>query len=114
MSGTITSAPARVVVTHDDVAPNAPVTASITAATPALTTCLTGRRATTVAGAASSVEGRSTVRVVNTGNSATASTAASDTGTFSTTVTACPGDVLQVTATDAAGNVSVVTNVNAT
>lgn len=108
--GTITSPAARVVVVHDDTAPAAPVASSISATAPALSTCIT-RGSTTVTGAASSVEARSTVRITNTGNSATASAAASDTGTFSTSLSTCRGDVLHVTATDAAGNISAITNV---
>lgn len=110
MQGTITSPAARVTVVHDDTPPSAPVAGSISATAPGLSTCLL-RGSTTITGAASSVEARSTVRVTNTGNSTNASTAASDTGTFSTTLSTCRGDVLHVTATDAAGNVSVVTNV---
>ncbi len=103
--GSITSAPARVVVLHDAVAPGAPVAASITARAPMLTTCL-ARRTTTVSGTAGSVEARSTVRITNTTASANVAATASDTGTFSGNLNACPGDVLSITATDAAGNVS--------
>lgn len=112
MQGTLTSSTARVVIVHDDTPPAAPVAGSITASTPALTTCLT-RRSTTITGAAGAVEARSTVRIVSVSTSATATITASDTGTFSTSLSLCPGDVLHVTATDAAGNVSTTTNVTA-
>lgn len=108
--GTITSPPARVVVVHDSVAPIAPTASAITARAPALTTCLL-RRTTTVSGTAGSVEARSTVRITNTTAAANVSASATDTGTFSGTLNACPGDVLSITATDAAGNASTATTV---
>lgn len=108
--GSITSPPARVVVVHDSIAPVAPAQASITARAPALTSCLL-RRTTTVSGAASSVEARSTVRITNTTAAANVSATATDTGTFSGNLNACPGDLLSITATDAAGNVSTATTV---
>ncbi len=106
MAGAITSAPARVSIVHDDIAPTAPVRANLDADGPAV--CLF-RGAVSTVGTAGAVEGRSTVRVTNTDTTTTVTTTASDTGTFTVNVVACPGDTLSVTATDAAGNTSTAT-----
>lgn len=106
-AGDIVSAPARVTVVHDDVAPSAPVAANLDADAP--TICLV-RGSIAAVGRAGAVEGRASVRVVNAATAAMTTTAADDGGAFSVNVAACPGDELRITAMDAAGNVSAPTS----
>jgi hypothetical protein len=106
MAGAITSAPARVSIVHDDIAPTAPDATHLDADGPGI--CLF-RGAVSTVGTAGAVEARSSVRVTNSDTTTAVTTTASDTGTFTVNVVACPGDTLSVTATDAAGNTSTAT-----
>jgi hypothetical protein len=90
---------------HDDVAPAAPDTTRIHGTGPGI--CLV-RGAVAVSGAMMSVEARTTIRVVSVATSATVSTTANDGGAWSVNVNACPGDMMRITATDAAGNTSAI------
>jgi large repetitive protein len=103
MAGAITSAPARVTVVHDDIAPDAPDAELMDADGTGL--CLL-RASTGVTGTAGAVEARAIVHVTNGDTSASVTTSADDGGGFSVNIVACAGDTLSVTATDAAGNTS--------
>ena len=109
INGAITSPEAIATITHDDIAPAAPVSASITVASPpALVTCPV-RTALAVTGAMSSVEAGSTVRVRNMASAASVSATATAGGSFSTSLAACRGEILSIVAVDAAGNASAST-----
>jgi hypothetical protein len=111
VTGSIESPPSLVTITHDDIAPAAPDAAGITATAGG---CVLGvPTGGNVAGAMSSVEARSLVRVSNVTRSTSATTSATDGGSFSVGLGACSGQVIRVTATDAAGNTSDFVEVNA-
>ena len=108
LEGEISSPPTLVTVVHDDIAPTAPDSGRIAIGTPGGLGC-TLRGATPVNGMTSAVEGNSSVRVMNmTGGGSSTSNANPD-GSFNLSVPACAADILRLTATDAAGNVSEVT-----
>jgi hypothetical protein len=111
VEGAIESPPALVTIEHDDVAPNAPDANRITVGTPSFP-CIGGPiESVGVTGGSMSVEGFARVRVSNVTRSGLQSSAdASQGGAFSTTILACSGDVLRITATDAAGNTSLATD----
>jgi large repetitive protein len=110
VEGEIVSPPALVTIAHDDLAPSAPAANRITVGSPAFP-CIGGPiESIGVTGGATAVEGFSRVRVSNlTRNNIQSSTDAAQDGAFTTTILACDGDVLRITATDAAGNTSLPT-----
>lgn len=109
VDGAIESAAALVAVVHDDVAPTAPAAGSITASAAG---CVAGiSTGGSVAGSGGAVEGRARVRVENVTRSTSATTTATDGGAFTVSIGICTGNVIRITATDAAGNVSAATEV---
>ena len=107
IDGAIESPAALVAITHDDIAPGAPDSAHISLGSTTLSTCLERTERINVTGGSAAVEGAARVRVLNvTEGSTTANATAGADGSFSTSITACRGDVLRITATDAAGNAS--------
>jgi hypothetical protein len=115
--GTIDSSPTIVTITHDNIAPAAPVMGNITG-TPdmgALGACPRGLVGTqgSVSGIMGSVENNARVQVANqnSSRSGTAMTTADSLGAFSINLTQCNGDIIRITATDAAGNVSAATDI---
>jgi len=107
IDGAIESPAALVAITHDDIAPSAPDSAHISLGSTTLSTCLARTERINVTGGSAAVEGAARVRVLNvTQGSTTANATAGADGSFSTSITACRGDVLRITATDAAGNAS--------
>jgi hypothetical protein len=110
MDGLIESSPALVTVIHDDIAPAAPAAAQISLGRPALAGCLTRAESINVTGGLGSVEGFARVRVLNATQGSIASTVdAQADGSFVTSLLACDGDLLRLTASDAAGNTSLAT-----
>ncbi|MGE0791230.1 MAG: Ig-like domain-containing protein [Sandaracinaceae bacterium] len=109
--GAIESSEAVVSVTHDDIAPAAPIAGSMNASAG---TCLAGiATGGNVAGAMGSVEGRARVQVENVTRSRTATASATDMGSFTVSLPSCNGDVIRVIAVDAASNPSAATEINA-
>jgi hypothetical protein len=110
VDGAIESPPTSVTVEHDDIAPGAPDGGAISLGSPTLATCLARAESINATGGTMSVEEFSRVRVLNVteGSITSAATAGAD-GSFSTTIRACDGDLLRFTATDAAGNESMAT-----
>jgi hypothetical protein len=110
VEGAIESPPAFVTITHDDVAPTAPDGARISLGSPVLATCIARSETVNVTGGAMSVEASARVRVRNiTAGALTASAMATADGSFATSIRACVGDLLRITATDTAGNESAPT-----
>jgi hypothetical protein len=108
VEGAITSPPALATIVHDDVAPAAPDATRISSDGSPL--CVV-RTSTSVIGTMSAVEARARVRIRNLSTSTTVNTNATDGGSFTVNVSSCAGDVLAITATDAAGNVSVASEI---
>jgi hypothetical protein len=103
IEGAITSPPALATVVHDDTPPAAPDTSRISSDAPSV--CLV-RGNVAVVGTMGAVEGRARVAITNMATSTTVNVNATDGGSFTVNVASCPGDILRITATDAAGNVS--------
>lgn len=111
VNGAIESAAAVVTVVHDDIAPAAPEPSSLSAsASTCVGTVTTGGN---VAGSGGSVEARATVRVENVSLGREVTTTATDGGSFSVSIGVCGGDVIRVTAIDAAGNEGASTEITA-
>ncbi|MEC7519480.1 MAG: Ig-like domain-containing protein [Myxococcota bacterium] len=109
--GSIESPATPVTITHDDIAPATPNASNITASAGG---CVLGvPTGGNVSGMMMSVEARSTVRVENVTRSTSATSTATDAGSFNVSLGACNGDVMRVTASDAAGNTSDFVEVNA-
>jgi len=109
LNGAIESAPAAVTVVHDDIAPAAPDASALTASASG---CIAGvSTGGNVAGSGGSVEARATVRVENVTRSTEVTTTATDGGSFSVSIGICSGNVIRVTAVDAAGNVGASTEI---
>jgi hypothetical protein len=108
IEGAITSPPALATVIHDDIAPGAPDSARIDSDGPGL--CVV-RGNNAVIGTMSAVEGRARVRIRNLATSTTVNASATDGGSFTVNVASCPGDVLSITAIDAAGNASAASEI---
>ena len=107
IEGAIESPATLVSITHDDIAPSAPDGEAISLGSPAFGGCLTRLQSINVTGGLGSVEAFSTVRVLNvTAGALTASANATSDGSFSARIAVCEGDVLRITAADAATNVS--------
>lgn len=111
MEGEIESPATVVTIVHDDIAPDAPNGDAISNGTPGGLGC-TLRGSTNVTGGSASVEGNSRVRIENfTAGGTNVTTTANPDGSFSTAIAACVGDLLRITATDAANNTSDVTEI---
>lgn len=110
VTGTIESSPTIVTITHDDMPPAAPDSSRITASAG---TCIVLPVSGNVSGTMSSVEARSTVRVQNVTRSSNRTATATDGGAFTVSIPSCAGDIIRITAEDAAGNVSDFVEVNA-
>lgn len=111
VEGAIESAPAAVSITHDDIAPAAPSASALSASS---STCVAGvPTGGNVAGSMGAVEARATVRIENVTGGRRATTSATDGGSFSVSIGACTGDVIRVTAIDAAANESAATEITA-
>ncbi len=110
VTGAIESSPTIVTITHDDIAPAAPDSSRITASSG---TCIAFPVSGNVSGMMSSVEASSTVRVENVTRSSNRTATATAGGSFTVSIPACPGDVMRITATVAAGNVSDFVEINA-
>lgn len=109
--GSIESPATPVTIIHDDIAPAQPDASAITATAGG---CVLGvPTGGNVSGMMMSVEARSTVRVENVTVGSSATGTATDAGSFNVGIGACNGDVMRITSTDAAGNVSDFVEVNA-
>lgn len=109
VNGAITSPETIVTITHDNMAPAAPVGTSITVASPPPLAMCPVRTSLSVTGAMSAVEAASTVRVTNMATSSMVTTTATAGGSFTTSMSGCRGDIFSIVAIDAAGNVSTST-----
>jgi large repetitive protein len=105
--GAIESPPALVTIVHDDIAPARPVANMIEASDASAPggICIV-RSNVTVTGQMSSVEGNATVRITNLDGNFADEYPATANGSFGGTQLACPAEVLEIRAIDAAGNES--------
>lgn len=110
VEGTIMSSPTIVTITHDNVSPAAPVAANITASPDVGTLggCPRDVLGTqgSVSGTMNAVEANALVRIENRNPSraGTVDARADSLGAFSANLTQCNGDIIRISAIDAAGN----------
>ncbi|MBX3273899.1 MAG: hypothetical protein KF729_26780 [Sandaracinaceae bacterium] len=116
VTGVIESPAAIVTITHDDIAPEAPVSellAVVRNSGGLINPCTgIGYRVGSVRGQMGAVEPLARVWVRNVARSVMTSTMADDVGAFTIPFESCAGEAIRVWAEDAAGNVGPVTQVN--